>query len=443
MIAVDPRTGLPVVGMVGGGQLARMTHQAAIGLGQSLSVLAGAATDSAALVCPAVQIGAPDDLPALRRFAAGCDVLTFDHEHVPGRLLRTLMSEGVTIHPGPDALRYAQDKAAMRSRLHELGIPVPAFAVHRAGELPDVIPEFAERHGAPVVIKTARGGYDGHGVWMVRPGAEIPRLPPRSVVVIEAHAPLRRELAAVVARSPFGQAAAWPVVQTVQRDGICVEVIAPAPGLDADRAAAASALALTIADRLGVVGVLAVELFEVAASRGAPDGLMVNELAMRPHNSAHWTIDGSVTSQFEQHLRAVLDYPLGRTDPLAPVAVMANVLGASEPSGRRAGTPDGSAAATALGMDERVHRLAARFPEVKVHLYGKSFRAGRKLGHVTVLGDDLAALRRRAGLAAAWLGSGCWADDYRSDADGTRQALLRADGLTGRNGDGPQGRGYR
>jgi 5-(carboxyamino)imidazole ribonucleotide synthase len=216
---------------------------------------------------------------------------------------------------------------------------------------------------------------------------------------------MKRELAALVARSPFGQAAVWPVVQTVQEDGICVEVVAPAPGLDDDTASAASRVALRIAADLGVIGVLAVELFEVEPSPSAPDGLIVNELAMRPHNSGHWTMDGSVTSQFEQHLRAVLDYPLGRTDPVAPFTVMGNVLGGA------------AAGDAAMGMDERVHHLAARFPDVKVHLYGKAFRPGRKLGHVNVIGSDLGELRRRAGLAAGWLGDGVWKDGYDVHGD--------------------------
>jgi len=405
--------------MVGGGQLARMTHQAAIALGQSLAVLAESADDSAALVCHDVRLGAPNDLAALRAFAAGCDVVTFDHEHVPGDLLRALVADGVSVLPGPDALQYAQDKSLMRTRLADAGVPVPPFRVVTGAELGAALPAFAAEHGAPVVVKTARGGYDGHGVWMVDDAGVLPDFPPETTLLLERRAPLRRELAAVVARSPFGQAAAWPVVQTVQRDGICVEVIAPAPYLHPDRAAAAEALALRIADMLGVVGVLAVELFEVPEGPAAPDGLMVNELAMRPHNSGHWTIDGSTTSQFEQHLRAVLDYPLGRTDALAPVTVMANVLGGS----------DGSD----MGMDERVHHLSARFPEVKVHLYGKAFRPGRKLGHVTVLGDEVAPLRDRARLAAGWLGSGGWADGYDVHG-GDRQSVLRADGLTGRRG---------
>jgi 5-(carboxyamino)imidazole ribonucleotide synthase len=230
-------------------------------------------------------------------------------------------------------------------------------------------------------------------VWVVSDPAGLPELPAEVEVVIEAFVPIRRELAAVVARSPFGQATAWPVVQTVQRDGICVEVIAPAPGLADATAAAATTMALRIAATLGVVGVLAVELFEVEPGPDAPDGLVINELAMRPHNSAHWTIEGARTSQFEQHLRAVLDYPLGDTSPTAPVTVMANLLGG----------PDDL---VPKGIDERVHHFMARWPDVKIHLYGKHFRPGRKVGHVTTTGDDLASVRERAAAAAAYLMNG-------------------------------------
>lgn len=405
--------------MVGGGQLARMTHQAAISLGQSLAVLAESPDDAAALVCRDVAIGAPNDPAALRPFAARCDVLTFDHEHVPGDVLRALQAEGVAVHPSPDALIYAQDKARMRDRLAAMGAPVPSYRICRAAEMAGAISDLADEAGWPVVVKAARGGYDGHGVWMVRSADEILPIPADATVVVEARAPLVRELAAVVARSPFGQAAAYPVVETVQADGICVEVIAPAPDLDPSRAAAAGDLALRIAAELGVVGVLAVELFEVPASAAAPDGLLVNELAMRPHNSGHWSMDGAVTSQFEQHLRAVLDYPLGSVALRAPVTVMVNVLGGDDPAG------------ATIGMDERVHHLGARFPDVKIHLYGKGFRPGRKLGHVTVLGADTVALRRRAQLAAHWLGSGVWTDGYDVHGAVDRQVVRRADGLSG------------
>ncbi len=421
--------------MVGGGQLARMTHQAAIGLGQTLRVLSVSADDSAALVTPEVEIGEHTDLDALRRFAAGCEVVTFDHEHVPTEHIRTLAAEGFAIYPGADALEHAQDKGVMRTRLSAMGLPVPAYALIPSGAPHPllVVTEFA---GAtwPVVLKTARGGYDGRGVWMLRDEAQaaevLAGLTEAGDLLVEALVPLTRELAAVVARSPFGQAAAWPVVETVQLDGICVEVIAPAPGLPDDRAVAAQELALHIAATLGVVGVLAVELFEVPVSADYPDGLVINELAMRPHNSGHWSIDGAVTSQFEQHLRAVLDYPLGRTDAIFPVTVMGNVIGGS---GAASGHSTGDSAGTGIGMDERVHHLAARFPQAKVHLYGKAFRPGRKLGHVTVGGSEVAPTRRAAQLAALWLSDGVWGDGY-SVHDGP------ADG-GGRDGSGRDGSG--
>ena len=421
--------------MVGGGQLARMTHQAAIALGQSLAVLSVSDDDCAALVTPDVQIGHHTDLAALRRFGADCDVITFDHEHVPTEHIRTLAAEGHALYPAADALQYAQDKSLMRARLAESGIPVPPFevvpgpgaatpAVH-AADVAIRIAAFGRTHGFPVVVKTARGGYDGRGVVMVtgleEAASAAAQLAGSGVLVLEAFVPMRRELAAVIARSPFGQAAAWQVVETVQQQGICVEVIAPAPGLDDDTAAAATRLALRIAADLGVVGVLAVELFQTDPQPCAPDGLLVNELAMRPHNSGHWTMDGAVTSQFEQHLRAVLDYPLGRTDAIAAFTVMGNVLGGPSRPGTESGDDQ-----PVMGMDERVHHLAARFPDVKVHLYGKAFRPGRKLGHVNVIGSDLGELRRKASLAARWLGDGVWPDGYHvhGDVDGDMPSLV-------------------
>jgi 5-(carboxyamino)imidazole ribonucleotide synthase len=391
--------------MVGGGQLARMTHQAAIALGQSLRVLAVSPDEPAPQVAPDVDLGSHTDLDALRAFAARCDVLTFDHEHVPGEHLRALVADGVTVHPGPDALLHAQDKFVMRERLAEMGVPVPPFAPVTE---PDDVVKFGDRHGWPCVLKAVRGGYDGRGVWMPASADDARALVAELLangtpLLVEQRVAMRRELAALVARSPFGQGASWPVVETVQSDGICVEVLAPAPGLAADVADAAQDLALRVAAELGVVGVLAVELFET------DDGLLVNELAMRPHNSGHWTIDGAVTSQFEQHIRAVLDYPLGATDPVAPVAVMANVLGAAEPPTMR--------------VDERLHHLFARFGQARVHLYGKAERPGRKVGHVTVIGGELAPVRRIAALSAHWLSTGVWADGYDIHGSDGRSAV--------------------
>jgi 5-(carboxyamino)imidazole ribonucleotide synthase len=365
---------LPVVGMVGGGQLARMTHQAGIALGLSLHVLAERPDDGAALVAADVELGAPDDLAALRRFAKACDVLTFDHEHVPTPHLQALEADGFAVRPGSAALLYAQDKLAQRRKLRELGIPVPEFA---PVETPADVTRFGEEHGWPVVVKAVRGGYDGRGVWVVdAPPTELPG----PHVYVEQRVPLVHELAVQVARRPSGEIRAWPAVQTVQEDGICVEVLAPAPRSSPALSADAERIAVRIAEELGVVGLLAVELFQ------APGGLVVNELAMRPHNSGHWSIDGSRTSQFEQHLRAVLDWPLGDPGPVAPFSVMVNLLGG--PS-----TDFATSLPRALGA----------VPEARVHLYGKQPRPGRKLGHVTVTGAELAEVRDRARLAVAIL----------------------------------------
>ncbi|HZZ97365.1 MAG TPA: 5-(carboxyamino)imidazole ribonucleotide synthase [Jatrophihabitantaceae bacterium] len=383
---MDARTGLPVVGMVGAGQLARMTHQAAIALGQSLRILAESVDDGAALVAHDVMAGDYRSLDDLRAFAAGCDVVTWDHEHVPNEHIAALAEEGVAVRPGASALRYAQDKAAMRSKLAGLGVPCPRWApVSSAAELD----EFAGRVGWPLVLKATRGGYDGKGVWIVANALDAAAvIASGTPLLAEEKVSIGRELAADVARSPWGQGAVWPVVETVQRDGICVEVIAPAPDLPEARADQAQQLALQLAKELDVTGVLAVELFETTDGR-----LLVNELAMRPHNSAHWTIEGARTSQFEQHLRAVLDYPLGATTMTAPVVVMANLLG-------------GPADVVPASIDERVHHCLARWPDVKIHLYGKGFRPGRKVGHVTALGGSLAEVRARAREAADYLSNG-------------------------------------
>jgi 5-(carboxyamino)imidazole ribonucleotide synthase len=383
--------------MIGGGQLARMTHQSAIALGQTLRVLAVTPDDPAAQVTPDVVIGSHTDLDALRRAAKGAQAFTFDHEHVPTEMLEKLVAEGVNVAPPPEALIHAQDKLVMRRRLQALGAPIPRYA-----EVTDVAELAAFAAGQPIVLKTARGGYDGRGVLLAGNLDDAREFAGRNLaegipVLVEERVEMRRELAALVARSPFGQGAAWPVVETVQRNGICVEVIAPAQDLDGETAIAAGQLALRLADELGVVGLLAVELFETV------DGaLLVNELAMRPHNSGHWTMDGARTSQFEQHLRAVLDYPLGDTAPVAPVTVMANVLGAAQ-------KPE-------MGMDERVHHLFGRIPDAKLHLYGKEERPGRKIGHVNIVGDDVTKLRERATRAAHWLSHAQWTDGW--DAHG-------------------------
>ena len=393
----------PVVAVVGGGQLARMMAPAATALGVHLRALVEDAASSAAQVIPDAPVGAASDEAAVRALVAGpgiatgrggdgpADVLTFEHEQVPNALLDTLAGEGHAVRPSAGALVHAQDKIVMRRRLTELGVPCPRWA-----ELPDraALEAFLAAVGGTAVVKTARGGYDGKGVRVVHlvedvadwfeasQGAGGTGIP----LLAEEKVPFTRELAVLVARRPSGQVRAWPVVESIQENGVCAEVIAPAPGLDPALARAATSLAVTIAEGLGVTGVLAVELFEVAGAGGGAPTVVVNELAMRPHNCGHWTIEGSVTSQFEQHLRAVLDLPLGETGARARWAVMANVLGSGLPE-----LSQGLAAVTALD------------PGAKVQLYGKSVRPGRKLGHVTVLGDDLVAVRARARAAAAVL----------------------------------------
>jgi len=376
---------MPVVGMVGGGQLARMTAAAAVGLGATFRVLSESENESAALVTHDVTVGSHLSLSDISAFAAGCDVITFDHEHVPGPILAKLESDGILVRPGGGALRYTQDKLAMRERLIELGVPCPRFAP--VSTLADVA-AFA-RGTWPVVLKAVSGGYDGKGVWVCESAEEAEEVLALGIALMaEEFVPFRRELAALVARSPSGQGAAYPVVQTVQVDGICREVIAPAPGLDPDVAVEAEAMALKIAAELGVTGLLAVELFETA------DGLLVNELALRPHNTGHWTIEGARTSQFEQHLRAVLDLPLGSPALAAPYTAMANVLGGDDGASR-------------FDIYDRYLHVMAADPAVKIHIYGKEVRPGRKIGHVTVPGDgarsDPAELADRARRAASYL----------------------------------------
>jgi 5-(carboxyamino)imidazole ribonucleotide synthase len=392
-----------VVAVVGGGQLARMMAPAAAELGVRLRVLVEEPTTSAAQVITDAPVGAASDDDAIRRLIAPGDgrpaaaVLTFEHEHVPNALLQDLIDHGTPVRPGPDALVHAQDKIVMRRRLTELGIPCPRWAALPTdpAEGRKALEAFlAEAPDGEAVVKTSRGGYDGKGVrvvslasggsdqvadWFDVVAAGGPQL------LVEEKVPFTRELAALVARRPSGEVRTWPVVESIQRDGVCAEVIAPAPGLSAELDDRARDVAVAVAEGLGVTGVLAVELFETTGPDGEPT-ICVNELAMRPHNSGHWTIDGAVTNQFEQHLRAVLDLPLGDTTPTAPWTVMANVLGSE--------------------LDELTDALPAllgRFSEARVNLYGKGIRPGRKLGHVNVSGADLAEVRRRAVAAAALL----------------------------------------
>ncbi|MDN4614404.1 5-(carboxyamino)imidazole ribonucleotide synthase [Leifsonia sp. F6_8S_P_1B] len=371
------------VGVIGGGQLARMMIPPAIELGIDIKVLEEAEGMSAEIA--ATGVGDYRDLDTVLAFAETVDVVTFDHEHVPPAILRELVARGVAVHPGPDALLYAQDKLQMRAKLTELGLPVPDWA---AVEDADQLAAFLADHGGRAVVKTARGGYDGKGVRVVSEPAEaddwflaLAEDGRGGALLVEELVPFRRELAQLVARRPSGEIAAWPVVETIQRDGVCAEVIAPAPGSTGRVAEVAADIARRVADGLGVTGVLAVEMFETDDGR-----VLINELAMRPHNSGHWSIEGAVTSQFEQHLRAVLDLPLGATEPRADWSVMVNVLG---------GPAEGT-------LQDRYPAALAAHPEAKFHGYGKAPRPGRKVGHVTVAGADLDDVVYRARAAAAF-----------------------------------------
>ena len=381
-MALADGSGIIRIGVIGGGQLARMMVPPAVHLGLRISVLAE--TEGSSAERAADRVGDYRDPETVFSFAETVDVVTFDHEHVPPSILRELEARGVSVHPRPDALQFAQDKILMREKLTELGVPVPAWAaVTNEAELQG----FIDTHGGRAVAKTARGGYDGKGVRVISSASEVrdwftalAEDGRGGALLVEELVDFVRELSQLVARRPSGEVRAWPVVETIQRDGVCAEVLAPAPVQHAQTLEDAARIGLTVAEGVGVTGVLAVEMFEAADGR-----VLVNELAMRPHNSGHFSIEGSVTSQFEQHLRAVADLPLGDTAMTAPAAVMVNVLG---------GPAEGP-------MPVRYAEVLAAHPRAKVHSYDKLPRPGRKVGHVTVTGDDLASVLAEARAAAA------------------------------------------
>ena len=368
----------PRIGVIGGGQLARMMAPAAEALGVRFSVLAETADAPATQVINEVTVGDYTDYPTLKAFAETVDVITFDHEHVPPEHLQALVEAGHAVRPGPDALIFAQDKIRMRARMDELGLPNPAWAeITSAAD----VEAFAARVGYPFILKTPRGGYDGKGVrvidsldqaveWL----DEVPQL------LAEEKVDFTRELAVMVGRSPMGQTAVWPVVETWQQNGVCKEAIAPAPDLSDEKARAITEAILTVAGTLEVTGVMAMEMFET------PEGFLINEFAMRPHNTGHWTQDGAVTSQFEQHLRAVLDLPLGSPAAREDVSVMVNILGADHED-----------------LYQPYLHVMAHDPAVKVHLYGKGVRPGRKVGHVNAYGEDQQLVLARARHAADFI----------------------------------------
>lgn len=348
----------PTVGVIGAGQLARMSIAPATALGVNLLLLAADSNDSAAQIAQHV-VGDYTDLATVKEFAARCDVITFEHELIPLSIIKALEADGVVVRPSAAAFEFSQDKAAMRQKLQ--AFPSPKFQIVAAT---DQVDKF------PVIAKAISGGYDGRGVWKVNSAKELGDLFQKMPkLLVEELIEFDYEIAVMVARSPHGQATTWAPTQTVQKDGICVMTISPAPQLTAALSEKAQKLALDIAAEVGVVGVMAVEMFVKG------DNLFVNELAMRPHNSGHWTIEGSHTSQFEQHLRAVLDLPLGDPSMTAPVAVMGNVLGGEK-----------------TDMYRPYLHLMARTPALHFHQYKKDVRPGRKIGHVTLLGKDLVEL---------------------------------------------------
>ncbi len=381
---------MPVVAIIGDGQLARMMQTEAIELGVEAHLLAGSNEASAAQVIADVRLGEYTDLEDVKKAAAGADAVTFDHEHVPNAHLQLLIDEGVTVEPRPEALIYAQDKLEQRRRLSEAGAPVPEFApIASVGDAR----EFWERVDGQVCLKATRGGYDGKGVWFPSSISECAELVEELLgrdlpLMAERKVAFDRELSAMVARNRAGEVQPWPVIESRQDGGICRVAIAPAPGLSEDLAKRCEELAVQVAEGLGVTGVLAVELFE------ADGEVFVNELAMRPHNTGHWTQDGCVTSQFEQHLRAVLDWPLGSVEQTAPVTVMVNTLGGDE-------DPE-------MPMGQRVVEVMRRYPEAKVHLYGKDWRPGRKMGHVNIAGEDLDTALAAAEDAAHFIINARW-----------------------------------
>ena len=358
----------PKVGVIGSGQLAQMTLAPAAALGIDLITLANSSNDSAAQSSPHV-VGDFRDLDTVRSFVTGCDVVTFEHELIPLSIIRTLESEGVKFAPSASAFQYSQDKALMREKLAHL--PNPKW---------QIITE-APEWNYPAIAKTISGGYDGRGVWKVNSKEELANLLKEiPKLLLEELVSFDFEIAVMVARSPHGQAATWAPTRTIQKDGICIETVTPVPEFSETQSLAAQKLALEIAEEIKLVGVMAVEMFVKGET------LLINELALRPHNSGHWTIEGSVTSQFEQHLRAILDLPLGDTSMTAEWAVMGNVLGGNK-----------------VDMYRPYLHLMARTPGLKFHQYRKEVRPGRKIGHVTIIGSDLIELRKEVDHALQYM----------------------------------------
>lgn len=394
---------MPKIGVIGAGQLARMLAQAAISMNVGVNIFAMSDDEPAVSIAEGKVISTGDNVRDYAAVAQGVSALTFENEAADEQALSVLSSRGVNVYPCIGALSYVQDKLVLRQKLAELEIAQPDFCEI---ESYDHFLEMASAWNYNIVLKARRGGYDGRGVWICSSLTDCQELQTtiedqlqrKVALMAEQKIPWKYELAAQIACSPFGQISAWPTVRTIQKNGQCAFTIAPAVGISETTATHSTELAIHIAQSLEVVGLMTVELF------ATDDGkIYVNELAMRPHNSGHWTMNGSVTSQFEQHIRAVLDYPLGITQPIVPLTVMANFLGARvEPQ---------------MSVDERVHHLMARMPDAKIHLYGKTSQPDRKLGHINFLGYDASEagaekLLKKAQLAATWMATAVWEDGW-------------------------------
>lgn len=359
----------PVVGILGGGQLAMMLAEAAEDLGLSCVALDPDPACPASHACP-IEIGAYDDAAALDRLAHRCNVVTFEFENVPAASAERL-AKRVAVRPGPEALRIAQDRLFERRLFAELGIDAPEM--RPVDSLADLI-DAAEAMGGPAILKARRQGYDGKGQSVLhgpedaeRAWIAVGRVP----AILDRMVPFTREVSVIATRGVDGGTVVYPICENQHANGILCVTRAPADA-GGPVAALAQAAATRILDRLGYVGTLAVEFFQVG---DGPDArLLANEIAPRVHNTGHWTIEGAAVSQFENHLRAILGLPLGSTEPIGHAA-MVNLIGE---------IPDSAAVLSV--------------PGASLHLYGKRPRPGRKVGHVTFRADSADRVAR--GVAA-------------------------------------------
>ena len=361
----------PRVGVIGAGQLARMMAVPANDLGLDFKVFAAIPNDSAAQVTHFV-LGDYTNVESVLAFAKECDVLTFEHELVPQSVIKAVEAAGVKVYPRSESFTFSQDKLEMRKKITELNLPNPKWQKYDGGEA---------QIAFPLIAKLPAGGYDGRGVFVIQSPSELADLYKKTgTLLLEEKLAFDYEISVMVARSPHNQAATWPATLTIQSDGICTSTVTPVPEISDSLSAKVQAAALEIAAGISLVGVMAVEIFIVG------EDFFINELALRPHNSGHWSIEGSETSQFEQHLRAILDLPLGSTAMRSKYAVMGNVLGGEKSD-----------------MYRPYLHLMARTPGLKFHQYGKDVKPGRKIGHVTMCGENLLQLQQEVAHAVDYM----------------------------------------